>query len=477
MTTLLWLRQDLRLADQPALQRALTCDGAVVPVYVLEQGQAWAPGAAARVFLHDSLAALNEAFATRGSRLILRAGKPVEVLRKLAEETGARALVFNERYEPAGRTVDAAVCEALAPLLSIERCNGSLLLPPHAIATGSGGPYRVYTPFWRAVHALLQRSPPVPDPPPAALPAPTQWPASEPLASLELLPARRWDEGLRKSWPASEQAALDRLEGFLDEQITRYASTRDFPAIEGGSRLSPYLHLGQLSPRQVWAAVLSRSLATGALTLDEACVPWLRQLVWREFAHHLLFHFPDTTDAPLRPEFARFPWREDESGYHRWCRGLTGYPIVDAGMRELWATGWMHNRVRMIVASFLTKDLGVHWREGARWFWDTLVDANLANNTLGWQWTAGCGADAAPYFRIFNPVSQSVKFDPKGTYLRRWLPELAGLADADLHAPWQAPPMALEAAGVVLGTTYPLPMLDHAAARLAALDRLKASRA
>ena len=477
MTTLLWLRHDLRLSDQPALAWALRRGGAVVPVFILEPDGPWAPGAATRVFLHDALAALDDALRAAGSRLVLRQGDPVAVLRALAAETGAGALAFNQRMEPAGRRTDAAVVAALDGQLAIEQCNGALLLEPRSVATGSGGPYRVFTPFWRAVHAALQTTPPVAGAAPAHVPAPARWPDSLPLASLDLLPKIRWDAGIREHWPATEAAALDRLETFLDDGVERYAATRDFPAQAGVSRLSPYLHLGQLSPRQVWATVQARAAAAGQMAPGETVLAWLRQLVWREFAHHLLFHFPHTTDAPLRQEFERLPWVEDAAGYHRWCHGETGYPVVDAGMRELWATGFMHNRVRMIVASFLTKDLGVHWLRGAAWFWDTLVDANLANNTLGWQWTAGCGADAAPYFRIFNPVSQSAKFDGSGAYLRRWLPELAALPDADLHAPWLAPPVALAAAGVTLGKTYPAPMLDHALARREALARLERTRA
>ena len=477
MTTLVWFRHDLRLADQPALGWALRRGGAVIPVFILEPDGPWSPGGASRVFLHDDLAALDVGLRTAGSRLVLRQGDPTAVLADLAAETGADALVFNARMEPAGRRTDAAVMAALGQRLAVHETNGALLLDPRGVATGSGGPYRVFTPFWRAIHAALLVAQPASQPAPTNLPAPATWPQGPALEALKLLPRVRWDTGLRAAWPASEAAAQARLEAFLDDGIERYASTRDFPARDGISRLSPYLHLGQLSPRQVWATVQARALAEGRLAPAEPALAWMRQLAWREFAHHLLFHFPRTAEAPLRPEFERFPWVDDPDGYRRWCRGETGYPIVDAGMRELWASGFMHNRVRMIVASFLTKDLGVHWLRGAEWFWDTLVDANLANNTLGWQWTAGCGADAAPYFRIFNPVSQSAKFDGAAAYLRRWLPELAALPDADLHAPWLAPPMTLQAAGVRLGKTYPAPMLDHAVARREALDRLAQSRA
>lgn len=469
----MWLRHDLRLADQPAFDFASRRGGPVIPVFILEPPGPWAPGGASRVWLHDSLAALGAELAACGSQLVLRAGAPQAVLAALIEEAGATALAFNRRYEPAGRAVDVSVYEALRGRLEVRVCNGTLLCDPPDIRTGGGGPYRVFTPFWRTVHAALRERGAPPLPPPAALPAPARWPLSMSLDALELLPRHAWPATLRTRWPAGVPAAERVLEQFLDGAVEAYPTARDFPAVEGVSGLSPYLHAGQLSPRQVWHAVLSRAAARGALEPSAAELSWLRQLVWREFAHHLLWHYPQTTDAPLRPEFADFPWLEDAGGYRAWCRGETGFPIVDAGMRELWVTGTMHNRVRMIVASFLTKDLGLHWLRGAEWFWDTLVDANLANNTLGWQWTAGCGADAAPYFRVFNPVSQSEKFDPQGQYLARWLPALAALPPADRHAPWCAPPLTLKAAGVTLGRDYPRPILDHAAARLAALARLK----
>jgi len=473
VSTLVWLRHDLRLADQPAFDFAVRRGEPVIPVFVLEPPGPWTPGGASRVFLHDSLAALAAALAARGSQLVLRAGAPQAVLAALIRETGATALAFNRRYEPAGRSVDGALFEALRTQLEIKVFNGSLLSNPPDIRTGGGGPYRVFTPFWRTLHAALRQSLGAPLPAPDRLPAPARWPTSLSLDELQLLPHHAWSQGLRERWPAAATDAERSLARFLDGPIDAYGTARDFPADEGVSGLSPYLHLGQLSPRQVWHAVHERAAQRGALEPSAEELSWLRQLAWREFAHHLLWHYPQTTDAPLREEFAHFPWCEDAAGYRAWCRGETGFPIVDAGMRELWLTGTMHNRVRMIVASFLTKDLGLHWLRGAAWFWDTLVDANLANNTLGWQWTAGCGADAAPYFRVFNPVSQSEKFDPQGRYLARWLPALAALSPPDRHAPWRAPALSLKAAGVVLGRDYPPPMLDHGEARLAALARLK----
>ncbi len=476
MSTLVWLRGDLRLSDQPALQFAIERGQPVLPVFVLEPATLWSPGAASRVWLHDSLAALATALEARGARLLLRVGAPEIVLAELATATGASALSFNARVEPAGRAADARVARALAAQLTVRVCNGSLLLDPADIATGGGTPYRVFTPFWRQAHSLLSAARAPVASLPARLLAPAVWPTSPALETLGLLPQVRWDLALRAQWPASEAAAHAALASFLDAAVEDYPTGRDLPGREGVSRLSPYLHLGQLSPYQVWHEVHARAASDGRLAPNAAALAWLRQLVWREFAQHLLWHFPATAQAPLRPEFNHFPWCEDVPGFQRWCRGETGFPIVDAGMRQLWQTGWMHNRVRMIVASFLTKDLGLHWLEGARWFWDTLTDANLANNTLGWQWVAGCGADAAPYFRIFNPLTQSLKFDPEGVYLRRWLPELGALSGNDLHAPWQAAPLRLQAANFKLERDYPAPMLDHAQARVAALARLKASK-
>ena len=294
---------------------------------------------------------------------------------------------------------------------------------------------------------------------PSALPAPEAWPDSEPLRELDLEPQSDWAEGIRNEWTPGEESARETLRRFVRGGLGKYSRDRDIPSVLGTARVSPHLCFGEISPRQAW-------VATGA-SGGEA---WKRQLVWREFARHLLYHFPQTAEEPLRPEFARFPWKDDPAALELWQKGQTGYPIVDAGMRQLWQTGWMHNRVRMIVASFLVKDLMIPWQEGARWFWDTLVDADLANNTLGWQWTAGCGADAAPFFRIFNPMSQGQKLDPNGKYVRRWVPELESLSAKDIHEPWNATDAVLRRAGVELGKDYPYPIVDHAEARQAALD-------
>jgi deoxyribodipyrimidine photo-lyase len=333
----------------------------------------------------------------------------------------------------------------------VESFNAALLFEPWEVASQAGTPFRVFTPFWRA--CTLASDPPPPLPRPRALAAPRRWPSSSSLSSLGLLPSVDWTQGIRAAWTPGETGALARLAAFRRGGLPGYARRRDWPAEPGTSRLSPHLHFGELGPRQVWHAV------SGA-----AAAAYRRELGWREFSHHVLFHFPHTPLRPLRSEFAAFPWARAPGHLRAWQRGRTGYPIVDAGMRELWTTGYMHNRVRMIAASFLVKHLLQDWRAGARWFWDTLVDADLANNTMGWQWTAGSGADAAPYFRIFNPVLQGQKFDPQGRYVARWLPELARLPARFVHCPWEAPP---ELRATVRG--YAQPIVDHAAARARAL--------
>jgi deoxyribodipyrimidine photo-lyase len=331
----------------------------------------------------------------------------------------------------------------------------------------------VFTPFWK--HCLTQPDPEPPRPAPSSLPAPNVWPRSARREELKLEPILDWAAGLRRAWQPGETGARLQLERFLKTALPTYSELRDRPDQPGTSRLSPHLHHGEISPREIWHALAER--AATALQPAWRSSQFLTELGWREFAHHLLFHFPTTPEQPLRTEFRRFPWRKDAALLKGWQQGRTGYPIVDAGMRELWATGFMHNRVRMVVASFLVKDLLLSWTEGARWFWDTLVDADLAQNTLGWQWSAGCGADAAPYFRIFNPVSQGEKFDPQGAYVRQWCPELAALPDEWLHSPWEAPADVLASAKVILGRTYPEPMVNHTIAREVALEAFQRTKA
>ena len=398
------------------------------------------------------------------------------MLRDLVRETGAGAVFWNRRYEPAAIARDRAVKEALkGDGLQVESFNASLLLEPWENVKDDGTPYRVFTPFWKAM--LRRGAMPPPADTPRRLAAPAEWPAGVTIDELDLRPEVDWAAGLRATWTPGEEGAAAELRRFLDEGVASYAERRDFPSDIGTSRLSPHLHFGEIGPRAIWKAVREACAGHCTREFDAAAESWLRQLAWREFGHHLLFHFPHTTDEPLRPEFSRFAWTVDANGLRAWQKGRTGYPLVDAGMRELWATGWMHNRVRMVVASFLVKDLRIAWQEGTRWFWDTLVDADLANNTLGWQWTAGCGADAAPYFRVFNPVLQSRRFDPGAAYLRHWLPELAGLDDRWIHEPWNAPREVLEAAGVTLGGNYPQPVVAHDAAKKLALEAYQAMNA
>lgn len=469
-TTLLWFRLDLRVTDNTALLAAVRQGGPVIPVFIWspEEEGPWQPGAASRWWLHQSLTRLDASLRDRGSRLVVRRGPTLETIRELLEETGATAVCWNRRYEPAcidrDRRVKAALCHEgrLA-----ESFNSSLLFEPWIVRSQQhGAPYQVFSAFWKA--CLAHREPEPPEPAPIDIKSPRRWPKTLSVPELGLEPTIDWAGGLRTSWRPGEAGALAEWNRFLDEGLSEYATERDRPDRVGTSRMSPHLHFGEIGIRQIWSTVRARP--DGRAIASQF---FLRELGWREFAHHLLFHFPHTPEQPLRENFAAFPWEHDRENLRAWQRGLTGYPIVDAGMRELWHTGWMHNRVRMIVVSFLVKDLLIPWQEGAAWFWDTLVDADLANNTLGWQWTAGCGADAAPYFRIFNPVSQGEKFDPDGDYVRRWVPELDKLPSKWVHQPWEAPADALADAGIELGRTYPCPMVDHREARSRALEALQ----
>jgi deoxyribodipyrimidine photo-lyase len=455
-----WFRQDLRVADHPALAAAAKSGAAVIPVFVLddETPGRWRPGGASRWWLAGSLAALDANLRARGSRLILRRGRAAEELRRLADETTAKGVTFTRRYEPVHAAEEQAVARACERCgLACRRLGGGLLFEPEAIRAKTEGPFRVFTPFYKA--CLAADGPRRPLPAPDRIPAPPAWPVSDRLEDWGLRPtAPDWAEGLRDRWQPGSAAADARLEAFLDARLSAYAEDRDRPDRDGSSELSPHLHFGEIGPRQLWHR--TRHLAAVKGGEDRGSLAFLRELIWREFSHHLLHHWPHIADAPFDPRFASFPWRDDPAALGAWQTGRTGYPIVDAGMRQLWRTGWMHNRVRMIVASFLTKHLLVPWQEGARWFWDTLVDADLANNSAGWQWVAGCGVDAAPYFRVFNPVLQGRKFDPQGAYVRTWVPELRALSDEAIHAPW-------ERRATVDG--YPGPLVDHTAARRRAL--------
>ena len=468
---IVWFRQDLRLADQRALSAAAATGAPVIPVYILDDISPgpWRMGGASRWWLNRSLTALDESLRALGSRLILRRGPANTALPALAAETGATAITCQAAYEPWAAATESRVHTALTDRgVSLKRYGGAALKRPDALRTKAGEPFKVYTPFWRAL--IASGPPPLPDPPPVALAVPARWPKSDALGSWGLHPARPdWSPGLADCWIPGEAVARARLEAFLDEAMASYQNDRNRPDRLGTSRLSPHLHFGEISPSTCWHAAITH----GAHGSGKGLETFLKELAWRDFAVHLLVHWPTLPDQPFKPSYAAFPWADDAAGLEAWQRGRTGYPIVDAGMRELWHTGWMHNRVRMIVASFLIKDLLIPWQSGQDWFWDTLVDADLASNAASWQWVAGCGADAAPYFRIFNPVTQGVTFDPDGTYVRRWVPELAKLPPYHIHAPWLAPPLELAAAGIRLGATYPLPIVDHAAARERALAALK----
>ncbi len=472
-----WFRHDLRLADNPALSAAVASGAPLIAVFILDETTpgAWAPGAASRWWLHGSLAALDRTLRRRGGALTLRRGPALEALMKIVRETGARQVTFTRGYGPHAAPQEAAIAEELGrDGVACRRFGGALLFEPEAVATKDGRPFRVFTPFHKATRAL-EISAPVPAP--AAIHPPSRAPDSDVLDDWALLPTKPdWSGGLRESWNPGEEAAKTRLEAFLSDAMERYGTDRDHPGTAGTSRLAPHLHFGEIGPRQCWHRIRHAMDAGGGR--DVGAAAFLRELVWREFSTHLLHHWPSLPDRPFRDDFERFPWRDDDASRAAWQRGQTGYPIVDAGMRELWHTGWMHNRVRMVAASFLIKHLLIPWQRGEAWFWDTLVDADLANNAANWQWVAGCGADAAPYFRIFNPVLQGQKFDADGAYVRRWVPELSKLPDKFIHQPWAAPAAILAAAEVSLGDTYPQPIVDHAAARqraLAAVAQIRAS--
>ena len=462
-------RRDLRIEDNPALHAARESGAELILLFVLDESGPFAPGGASRWWLHHSLASLDSDLKTRGTTLTLRRGKQNDVVLDIIDQVKAGAVYWNRRYDAAGIESDKALKETLADKdVEAHSFNGSLLREPWQTETKSGGPYKVFTPFWRAVRALgpargetlpLMRSL---NPLDGSL-------ESDRLDDWDLLPTDpNWADGFADVWTPGEAGARSRLSDFLSGPVSHYDEQRNLPGTEGTSRLSPHLAFGEISPNKIWEETRAACDAGGIN--EDGAATFLSEIGWREFSYNLLFYNPGIHETPIREEFAHFPWRDDSRALSAWQRGQTGYPIVDAGMRQLWQTGWLHNRVRMIVGSFLVKNMMTHWREGERWFWDTLVDADPASNSASWQWVAGSGADAAPYFRIFNPVSQSEKFDPKGTYIRAFVPEISDLPDKYLHAPYDAPKAVLEKAGIVLGKTYPEPLLDLKETRQRALD-------
>jgi deoxyribodipyrimidine photo-lyase len=452
---LIWLRRDLRLEDNPALAAAAASGAPLIPFFVSDP--AAEPGGAARWWRGRSLQAIDAALRQSGSRLVLRQGAALDQVMGLLAETGARHLHFNRRFEPNDMTEDAGiVTEARRLGIEVYEHAANRLHEPWALKTLKGDSFRVFTPFWRRL-AEHYRAPKA-SPRPERLTAPKSWPHSR--AVDELAVSDGWAAGMAAIWQPGEAGARALMQA-LPGKMEAYSDARDRPAMEGTSRLSPHLAWGEISVHEIW-----RRLAGTGKPVENG---FLRELGWRDFNTHLLYHFPKLPTESWNAQFRNFPFETSAKNLHAWERGLTGYPIVDAGMRQLWQTGWMHNRVRMITASFLIKDLLIDWRSGEKWFWDTLVDADLAQNAGNWQWVAGSGADAAPYFRIFNPTTQSSKFDPDGTYIRNYVPELAKLPAPYIHQPERAPADILAAAGVKLGKTYPRPIIDHAKARERAL--------
>ncbi len=465
---ILWFRRNLRLTDNAALLEAVADGKRVLPLYVHDDLPL---GGASRWWLHHSLTALSAGIRALGGTLLLRRGDPASVIDELIGATGASAVYCSRRFEPEARQQESQLASRLGSRAILHICDDSLLRRPGEIATQSGGNYKVFTPYYKASVALGEPDAPRPVPDSLGFAAPPG--ESEQLENWSLLPTSPdWAGGLRETWRPGEAAAIERLDA-ITAAISGYADGRDRPDLEATSRLSPHLHFGEISPRQVWHGVMGDARQR---RLEDAAEPFIRQLYWRDFSAYLLFHYPSLATEPLREEYGRFPWREDRAAIERWQKGLTGYPIVDAGMRQLWHTGWMHNRVRMIVASLLVKHLLIPWQRGAEWFVDTLVDADMGNNSAGWQWVAGSGTDAAPYFRIFNPISQGQKFDPDGEYVRRWVPELRELPKQYLHEPWSADSATLGSAGLVLGRDYPEPIVEHKLGRERALAAYKAMR-
>ncbi len=469
-TAIVWFRRDLRMADNPALRFAVDHYDAIVPLYIHapDEEAGWPPGGASRWWLHHSLEALASDLEHAGAALWIRHADSAGALDAVIRASGAEAVVWNRLYEPALRQRDARIKHDLKTRgIAARSFNAALLLEPWETLKDDGEPYKVFTPFWRSLRSRVGKCPDT-QATVRSLAGPADATPMAP-ADLRLTPGIPWDAGFHDHWQPGETGAQTQLSRFVADGLHDYDQGRNRPDRSGSSRLSPHLHFGELSPRQIWRAVND---AAGGLPAEKSAADvFLSEIAWREFAHMVLYYWPDSPDQPMQQRFADYPWRRDEDDrlLKAWQRGTTGIPLVDAGMRELWHSGWMHNRVRMVVASFLTKHLRLPWQAGERWFWDTLVDADLASNAMGWQWTAGCGTDAAPYFRVFNPVRQAAQYDPDGAYIARWCPELAALPVKWRAAPWTAPAAELARAGITLGLTYPHPLVDLDTERRAAL--------
>ncbi len=460
-----WFRQDLRLQENPSLNFLLNNSESIILLYIVDTSQKneWGMGAASKWWLHHSLNKLNDDLISKGSNLIVRRGDPLKILEEISKENDISLISWNRTYEPYSIDRDTKIKSNLKKLnITCESFNSSLLMEPWEYQNKSGKPYKVFTPFWNNLQKILHPKAPLKKIIQIKTPGTIY---SLKIEDLNLLPKIKWDKDFYSQWEPGELGAQNNLTHFL-KNIDHYKDERDYPSNLATSKLSPHLHFGEISPREIWRLTEQSFKAGDSKTIE----PFLRQLAWREFATQLLFHFPKSTKEPLRLEFTKFPWTNNKKHLELWKKGATGYPIIDAGMRELWATGTMHNRVRMLVGSFLVKNLLIHWVKGAEWFWDTLVDADLANNTMGWQWVAGSGADAAPYFRIFNPITQSEKFDKEGLYIKKWVPELGEMPAKIIHAPWLQSDETLASYNVFLDKNYPKPIIQLKETRENALE-------
>lgn len=463
---IIWFRKDLRLSDNPALFEACK-QGEILPVYILEDDDnGWSIGEAQKWWLYNSLKKLKSDLSNYKAELILRKGKPLSIISQLVKDTKSDAVFWNRCYEPNSIQRDKKIKKQLKNIgVEVKSFAANLLFEPWKVTNQSGNYFKVFTPFWK--NCILNHSPRSLYSRPNIRPHKVQL-KSEDIESWRLIPTKPdWSEKFNDYWVPGENSSQSLLSEFIKKNIAKYVTDRDIPGIKGTSKLSPYLHFGEISPHQIWYKVKDYHNMN---VLGNGVDKYLSEIGWREFSYHLLYHNPTLPSQEFNPKFQKFPWQFDADNLAKWQKGMTGYPIVDAGMRELWNTGWMHNRVRMIVASFLTKHLLISWQEGAKWFLDTLLDADLANNSAGWQWVAGCGADASPYFRIFNPIMQGTKFDVTGEYIRKWIPELAEVPNKYIHSPWEASKELLKSSKVELGITYPKPIIDHPIARNRALE-------